>query len=829
MKTYFFPLLFALCFPSLLWAQIPDGFNYQAVLRDANGAVLANQNVSLQFSILPGPPPATEIYQESHTAQTDARGLITLTVGQGTSSLGDFSTIDWASGPFFLNVALDETGGSNFTDLGAFQLLSVPFAMYARNAENVNDADADPANEIQTLGINGDTLTLSNGGSVQLPNTVSYIAGPGIGITGNVIENTSPDQAISLTGMGATVIGGTYPNFSITSTDNVNDADSDPANELQTISANGTDINLSNGGGSVSLLAYTAGTGINLNGSTIVNTAPDQTVSLSGTGATNVTGTYPNFTINSTDNVDDADSDPANELQTITANGTDIDLSNGGGSVSLLAYTAGNGISLNGNTIVNSAPDQNVNLSGTGATVVTGTYPNFTINSTDNVNDADSDPNNEIQTLTLSGNVLSLSGGNQVTIPQVSPWGQNGSNLFYNNGFVAINHTNPLYPLHVRENFSQGVENAVGVDAQANLSSGNFHRSVYGTVTGQTNQINSTFRGVQGFSAVNNLVPSGNNIATAGFADSSHNNYGVFGRAGELGDTTSGFNFGVYGQADGSTFINRGLEGYSNGDGLFNQGMFSRVDGTGDGSATSENVAIFGYSLNNTANNYSVLGWTDGTGTFNVGTYGQATGVSGTITNYGIYGFAANGGTNYAGFFQGDVNITGTLSKAGGTFKIDHPLDPANKYLVHSFVESPDMLNIYNGNVITDANGFATISLPEYFEAANKDFKYQLTVIGTFAQAIIAEKLQNNQFVIQTNQPNVEVSWQITGVRNDPWADQNRIVPEPVKTGQEAGRYLHPELYNQPEEMGIGRPRTNPESVQQPDVEIHNAKTEVQK
>src|SRR5580700_3528601 len=98
----------------------------------------------------------------------------------------------------------------------------------------------------------------------------------------------------------------------------------------------------------------------------------------------------------------------------------------------------------------------------------------------------------------------------------------------------------------------------------------------------------------------------------------------------------------------------------------------------------------------------------------------------------------------------GDVNIKGNISKGGGSFKIDHPLDPANKYLYHSFVESPDMMNVYNGNIRTDKRGLATVVLPEYFEALNRDFRYQLTVMGQFAQAIVARKIAHNRFVIRT-------------------------------------------------------------------------------
>jgi trimeric autotransporter adhesin len=144
---------------------------------------------------------------------------------------------------------------------------------------------------------------------------------------------------------------------------------------------------------------------------------------------------------------------------------------------------------------------------------------------------------------------------------------------------------------------------------------------------------------------------------------------------------------------------------------------------------------------------------------------------------------------------SGDVSIKGNLSKGGGSFKIDHPLDPANKYLYHSFVESPDMMNVYNGNVVTNRHGVATVTLPDYFEALNRDFRYQLTVIGQFAQAIVAKKIANNRFVIRTNKPSVEVSWQVTGIRHDVYADAHRIQVEVEKPPQEQGHYLYPELF----------------------------------
>ncbi len=180
-----------------------------------------------------------------------------------------------------------------------------------------------------------------------------------------------------------------------------------------------------------------------------------------------------------------------------------------------------------------------------------------------------------------------------------------------------------------------------------------------------------------------------------------------------------------------------------------------------------------------------------------------------------VGGEGIDGGiTGPAASFLGSVDVTGNLSKGGGSFKIDHPLDPENKYLYHSFVESPDMKNIYDGNVTTDANGEAVVEMPDYFEALNRDFRYQLTVIGSFAQAMVAEKIKGNQFRIKTNAPNTEVSWQVTGIRQDAYANKNRIPVEVNKTESERGFYLHPKAFDQAEERGIEW-ALNPQLMQQ--------------
>ena len=198
-----------------------------------------------------------------------------------------------------------------------------------------------------------------------------------------------------------------------------------------------------------------------------------------------------------------------------------------------------------------------------------------------------------------------------------------------------------------------------------------------------------------------------------------------------------------------------------------------------------------------------------GTGVFAQGGSAPGGGGQGGIGIVAVPGSGSQ--STWAGFFLGDVHVAGNVSKAGGSFQIDHPLDPENKYLYHSFVESPDMMNIYNGNVTTDGSGMAVVILPGWFEALNMDFRYQLTVIGQFAQAIVASKINQNQFVIRTDKPSVEVSWQVTGIRHDAWAEAHRIPVEVEKSAVEKGHYLHPELFGHAGEAGIGDRRIRAE------------------
>jgi hypothetical protein len=152
----------------------------------------------------------------------------------------------------------------------------------------------------------------------------------------------------------------------------------------------------------------------------------------------------------------------------------------------------------------------------------------------------------------------------------------------------------------------------------------------------------------------------------------------------------------------------------------------------------------------------------------------------------------------------GNLNLSGAVNAAAKNFRIDHPLDPANKYLMHTSVESSEMINIYTGTALMDASGSATVSLPDWFEAVNGDYRYQLTAIGAPSPNLhILQEVSNNQFRIAGGQPGMKVSWQVTGVRHDAYAKAHPLEVSFDKPEEERGYYIDPQLYGAPQEMSL--------------------------
>lgn len=274
--------------------------------------------------------------------------------------------------------------------------------------------------------------------------------------------------------------------------------------------------------------------------------------------------------------------------------------------------------------------------------------------------------------------------------------------------------------------------------------------------------------------------------------------YGVFGQSystsgrGVHGTAAagSGTNYGVSGQSFSTS--GRGVYGYTNANSGTTYGVYGE-------SKSTQGRGVLGFATAGSGGTIGVYGRSNSTA--GVGVYGKATATSGG--GVGIYGetFSPQG---FAGYFEGYTYVNGPFSASDKQFKIDHPLDPANRYLYHTSVESSDMMNIYNGNVILDEDGQAWVEMPDWFEALNMEFRYQLTPIGGPGPNLyIAQKIENNRFQIAGGEAGMEVSWQVTGIRHDPYAEANRTQIEEDKPEDERGTYLHPEVYGQPKEKGL--------------------------
>jgi hypothetical protein len=364
---------------------------------------------------------------------------------------------------------------------------------------------------------------------------------------------------------------------------------------------------------------------------------------------------------------------------------------------------------------------------------------------------------------------------------------------------------------------------ASGVSGESSTGAG-----VYGFNSGGTGQ---GVAGVSTKAAGTGVVGEANNGTLA---------YGVYGKSasgrGVDGSSPNGYG-GYFGGATGV----KGISSATNGTGVIGEadngsgasgviGSSTATDGTGvRGEAPNGGYAsgVYGESGN-------------GYGVFGKATLGSGNGVYGLNTAYngkGIVAEATGGGDKayavlataappgFAGYFKGDISVndwayihnlsvsycTGCLGPSA--LKVDDPLDPAHKYLQHAGVASAEQLDLYSGNAITDARGFATVTLPRWFQALNRDFRYQLTVVGKQhwdAKAAVWEEIEHDRFVIRTDQPRVTVSWEVTAVRHDAYANAHQTPVELPKAQADQGKYLNPDVYGKPQREKILTPRVSP-------------------
>ncbi len=399
-----FAAMLMLC--ATMFAQAPSAFKYQAVARDASGQIMADKTMSVRTSIITG---ALVEYSETHTVTTNEFGLFTVEVGRGSPEQGDFMSIPWSQDAHSLRVEIDPAGGSNFMFVGTSELLAVPYAVHAETVTQNDDADADPTNEIQDLKVVGTILRITGN-----PNP-TYI---------DLSVANTDDQAITYDADNYTINlenGG-----SVNLTNLKDDADSDPTNELQTVTQNGAIVTLSHGGGYI--------------------------------------------------NIEDGDPSPTNELQSLSMSGNTISLSQGGGSVTIveadgdpaneiqdLAFNSNylyvtnnpNATVIDLNPLMDNTDNQMIAFDEqTGILAIQ--YGNA-VDLTSLIDDADADSTNEIQTITRVGDeiVLSHNGGtvdlrddDADPANEIQTLSQNGTVVTLSNGggtiSIADDDSNPM-------------------------------------------------------------------------------------------------------------------------------------------------------------------------------------------------------------------------------------------------------------------------------------------------------------------------------------------------------------------------------------------------
>jgi len=326
-------------------------------------------------------------------------------------------------------------------------------------------------------------------------------------------------------------------------------------------------------------------------------------------------------------------------------------------------------------------------------------------------------------------------------------------------------------------------------DGIVGFTVGNNYSAIWGIGAADTSEgvRGEILSGYTSSTGVLGLVPGGatvgeSNTAVHGEAQGASTEYS----SGVTGVRVSGTTYSIY--------VNNGVYGYSDvGSGVVG---FRSTGGTGVAGGiaslyTVSSSGVVGYS--GEADGYGVVGLADGGG-------------AASSAHIAVLGYDMNSTANsYAIVAYGDFAATG-----GKSFIMDHPLDPANKFLKHYSIESNEILNVYRGTVRLDANGEAVVYLPDYFEAINTEFSYQLTPIGApMPELYIKQEISGNRFVIGGGKPGMKVSWTIYARRNDLYVQHNRDKFRDVleKPAALKGKYLYPEFYGRSRAASIIQPR----------------------
>ncbi len=612
-KIYLSFILISFITISLL-SQTPQAVNYQAIARDDVGNIIADQDVSLRISVLEGSAFGTVVYSETHVVHTNLLGLLNIEIGNGSVVSGSFPSINWGSNTFFIKTEMDPAGGSAYALMGTSQLLSVPYSLFSENTANVDDADADPGNEIQTLSKTGSTVTLSDGGGSVNDDV-------------DDADNNPANELQTLSKIGSTIElsdgGGTV-------NDDVDDADNNPANELQTLSKVGINVTLSNGGGTVSV----ADNDNNASNELQTLTKVGSTVTLSNGG-----GSF-------TDDVNDADHNPNNEFQTISKVGSTVTLSNSGGSFTDAVNDAD----------ANPANElQNLSLVGNNLSITNG----------NNVNLPTELP------VGSAGKTLYHNGASWLASTNIF---NNGGNV----GIGTINPTYPLHAVintgahnsraiyGVNESTGTGqkyygVRGDINGTGTSNVGAGVFGYSVSATgsgvgIKGETASI--TGRGLFAWATHS----TGVNYGVYGHT-SSPNGYGGYFRGGRnyfegnvgIGTTNPAHPIHIFTSTKArGMYIDNDYDGTAT-----KYGIYTHLDGEGTGIRYGQYNYVYGNSTDPSASygGYFYVNPSNSPGSC-YGVYSRVY-QSGTGNHYAIYGYAYNGWAAY--FPSGDTYIGGDL------------------------------------------------------------------------------------------------------------------------------------------------------------------------
>ncbi len=845
------------------FAQAPNLMNYQGVARNAVGNVLANQSIGLKLSIL-NSVGGTVVYSETRTLLTNAFGLFNVVVGGpgATSTTGTIAGVNWGvgGGAKYLQVEIDPAGGTNYTNVGTTQLVSVPYAMNAAGASPIGTAGGDLLGSsypnpviaplVVTTGKLADGAVTTQKLTFPINKTQADAANALIAMTNSsntgttgAIAGTSASQDASATAISGTISSTTPGGFS-TAVRGIN---------------NGT------GGLGIGVWGSQAGSGWGVYGTTPsgigVNGNATSGIGVNGSSTSGIGGRF-----NSTSG-QALYTTGAVRLEGIGEAANRVLTSDAAGNATWQAVGASG--ALTGSGTLNFVPKWtpagtqlgNSLLYDDGSSVALGTTTpthRFTVNhsgstgigvnstagfSVVDINAASGDAalrfgNNGVN----QWNIRNRPADNYLEIFEL---GGGGSRMVIQDatGNVGIGETaNPTYKLDVLHGGSTGIRSrssgsfsVVDIDAASgdaalrfqaagvgqwntrNRPADNYYEIFelggggsrvviqdgtgnvgIGETTSPSYKLDVLHGGSTGirsrssssFSVVDIDAQSGD--AALRFARAGVNQWNVRNRPAddyfeifELGgggsrvviqDATG--NVGI-GETTSPSYKLDVLHGGATGIRSRSSSSFSVVDIDGQSGDAALRFAKAGVNQWNTRNNPA----TDDYQIFELGGGGERMRIDNTTGKVWV---------------DQDFTVVGVKA-----FTMDHPLDPENKLLMHVAAESNEVINFYSGNITTDASGKATVTLPDYFEAINKDFRYQLTVIGSFAQAIINKEVSNNKFEIATNIPNVKVSWEVKGVRNDARMQMYPFTAVQDKTAAQKGKYIDPVSHHQPASKGV--------------------------